>query len=218
MFTHRYCETDWVIWSLFLLAPLLGIGVGIFVARKVHRRLRESLPSVFGSYSPASAKEHSDYELLKRLLWESPAPFDRHRYDPGHVTGSAFVLSADGAGLLLVHHAKLDRWLQPGGHAGWGEREPLEVALREAQEETGIRELSPVSLVPFDVDVHAIPAHGAEPAHRHFDVRYLFTAPDGVAPKASSESREVRWFPLDEAAEAGDDSVKRVVGKIRARR
>jgi 8-oxo-dGTP pyrophosphatase MutT (NUDIX family) len=107
----------------------------------------------------------------------------------GHVTASAFVVSADGRRFLLLHHKKLGRWLQPGGHAD-GESDPLAVALREAREETGLAPL------PLDVDVHAIPARAGEPAHHHFDVRFLLVAEAEETARANDECDALRWIDL----------------------
>ncbi len=120
---------------------------------------------------------------------------------PGHVTGSAFVVSADHRACLLLHHRKLDRWLQPGGHAD-GDPHVDRVALREAREESGIEDLElwrPArgELVPLDVDVHRIPAHGTEPEHEHHDVRFLVVAPPGADPSGNDESHEIAWVALD---------------------
>ena len=102
----------------------------------------------------------------------------------GHITGSAWILSADHRQALLTHHRKLDRWLQLGGHSD-GESDPRQVALREAQEESGLarfRFLPEASdPLPLDLDVHPIPAFGGEPAHLHLDVRFLLVAEAGQA-------------------------------------
>ena len=124
-----------------------------------------------------------------------PDPFDR-RIGEGHLTGSAFVLAADGARVLLLHHRKLDRWLQPGGHADPGEASGEAVALREVREETGLDDihLHPTAPRPLDVDVHEIPARPGEPAHAHLDLRYLVVAGAGALMPAPEEAAEVRWF------------------------
>ena len=145
-------------------------------------------------------------------------PFDRAH--PGaHLTGSAFVLSADGSRVLLLHHAKLARWLQPGGHAEPGESSGEEVALREAMEETGIPSLHlhPGAPRPFDVDVHVIPERKGEPAHKHLDLRYLVRAPENAAlSPQEGESRQVEWFAWDALAGLGlDDGLRRALGKAR---
>ena len=101
--------------------------------------------------------------------------------------------------MLLLHHRKLHRWLQPGGHAETGESVGEEIALREAREETGIATLAicPGAPRPLDVDVHAMPAHGSDPAHLHLDLRYVVIAPEDAALLRSTKETElaalVRW-------------------------
>lgn len=144
------------------------------------------------------------------------ALFRRDRWD-GHLTGSAFVLDAEGRRLLLLFHRKLERWLQPGGHGEPDEVDPLAVATREAMEETGVvgLELHPTAPRPFDLDVHAIPARKDEPSHEHLDVRYLFVAPRGAELRAQeAEASALAWVPLEEASRVGDHSVARAVRKI----
>jgi 8-oxo-dGTP pyrophosphatase MutT (NUDIX family) len=134
----------------------------------------------------------------------------------GHFTGSAFVVSADGARTLLLHHAKLERWLQPGGHAD-GEFDLAAVALREAIEETGLTGLI-VEREVFDIDRHAIPARGNEPEHWHWDVRFVVRAAGGETPRISHESRAARWDEISSlAAGAVDASIARMAKRWLAR-
>ena len=99
-------------------------------------------------------------------------PFSRAQ-ETAHFTGSAVIVDPEGRRVCLVHHAKLGRWLQPGGHADAADEGSMALsALREAHEETGMRvSLHPSASRPFDVDVHVIPARKTEPEHRHLDVR-----------------------------------------------
>lgn len=134
----------------------------------------------------------------------------------GHVTGSAFVVDPGMDMTLLVHHAKLDKWLQPGGHCEPGESVP-EAAARETLEETGVQ-AAPLDACIFDIDVHPIPARGSEPAHGHYDVRYLLVAEPGET-TVSDESRAVEWVSLDEAVRRNPEpSIARMAAKVRARR
>ncbi len=136
---------------------------------------------------------------------------------PGHITGSAWIMSADGERALLVHHRKLNKWLQPGGHAD-GQTNVAEVALREAQEETGLADLQLADRTPLDVDVHVIPARGADPEHEHHDIRFHFIAPDGATPIVSDESNAVRWFTEPELfAATHEESVLRLWHKARVK-
>ena len=139
---------------------------------------------------------------------------------PGHVTASAWVTTPDASRAVLVHHRRLGRWLQPGGHTD-GEPEVHRVALREAQEETGVWDLRLVvpagGLVPLDLDVHAIPPHGDDPEHLHYDVRFWVHAEPGAAVRTSAESLDVRWVDVGElAALTDEESVLRLARKVRA--
>jgi 8-oxo-dGTP pyrophosphatase MutT (NUDIX family) len=109
----------------------------------------------------------------------------------GHLTGSALVVEPTSRQVLLLHHAKLRRWLQPGGHAD-GEGDLGRVALREATEETGLEGLRLVRPA-IDLDIHEIPARSDEPAHLHLDVRYLVLAPI-LDHRINAESTAARWL------------------------
>lgn len=118
----------------------------------------------------------------------------RRTHALGHLTGSAWLLSPEGDAALLTLHRKLKRWLQPGGHAD-GDADLLRVALREAEEESGIVGIHPLSTDIFDVDIHLIPARPGEPEHRHYDVRYLLRAPHRRF-VCSAESEALAWLPI----------------------
>lgn len=136
----------------------------------------------------------------------------------GHLTGSALVVDAARERTLVMLHAKLGMWLQPGGHAD-GEGHLAAVALREAQEETGIGDLR-VVVPPIDFDIHTIPARGDEPQHLHLDVRFIVLAPDGAVARGNHESHDVRWVtPGELEAMATDDSLRRLAsaGLVMAR-
>ena len=127
----------------------------------------------------------------------------------GHLTGSALVVDHSRTRLLLMLHAKLGLWLQPGGHAD-GEGHLGAVALREATEETGIDGLQLMEPA-VDCDVHSIPERKGEPEHLHLDVRFVVIAPEGAQEVGNHESRELRWVTIDELeALAGDDSLVRL--------
>ena len=134
---------------------------------------------------------------------------------PGHVTGSAWVVSPCGGRVLLTHHKKLGRWLQPGGHCD-GEPDTLAVAMREAEEETGLM-LQCHGAEPIDIDIHDIPATRTEPAHQHFDVRYALGALSETY-AVSDESHDLAWVRMEELARyTREESVVRLRAKWRAR-
>ena len=131
----------------------------------------------------------------------------------GHVTASAWIVDPARTRALLTHHRKLGRWLQLGGHLD-GEPDVAAGALREAREESGLASLRFVSPAVYDLDVHTISARGAEPAHEHYDVRFLLEADPAEPVIVSDESHEVAWIALDRLTAYGADaSVLRLARK-----
>jgi 8-oxo-dGTP pyrophosphatase MutT (NUDIX family) len=169
---------------------------------------REGLLEALASYR---ASGPDDEAVLRRVVafLDEPDPF-RRSHPVGHVTGSAVVARPTGDPFLLVFHRKLDRWLQPGGHVEREDESVFAAALREAREETGIRNFeAPIGDTVLDLDVHAIPAHGTDPAHLHYDVRFLLTTGDGLVP-----SPGIAWFsPAEIGAADSDGSLARAVCK-----
>ncbi|MGH8086490.1 MAG: NUDIX hydrolase [Lysobacter sp.] len=126
-------------------------------------------------------------------------PYRRERL-AGHLTASSWLVDRCGARVLLTHHRKLDRWLQLGGHAD-GDRDLARVALREAEEESGLAGLVLEGGL-FDLDRHWIPARGEVPGHWHYDVRYVVRAGTREDFVVSAESLDLAWREI--AAIAGD--------------
>lgn len=127
----------------------------------------------------------------------------------GHLTGSAVVVDAAGSRTLLLHHAKLGRWLQPGGHAD-GDGNLANVAWREATEETGMPGLR-VVWPAVDVDIHTIPARPGEPEHLHLDVRFAVIAPDDAVVQLNHESLGARWVDPEDPVVADAPDLARAV-------
>jgi 8-oxo-dGTP pyrophosphatase MutT (NUDIX family) len=173
---------------------------------------RARLLADLAAYAPSGAREREMADRVSAFVARHERCFERELLE-GHVTGSAWIVDPAGRSALLMHHRKLGKWLQPGGHAD-GDPDIRGVALREAVEETGLRTLRLARPGIYDVDVHDIPARGAEPAHAHYDVRFAFFADRADAPQTNAESHAVRWVPLAEIDALGiDDSVRRLVEK-----
>ena len=140
----------------------------------------------------------------------------------GHVTGSAWVVNQERTHALLLHHVKLNIWVQPGGHLDATDVSPAAGAMREALEETGISSLTLASESPFDVDIHSIPARAGkaanEPAHLHYDVRYLIMSSDKCV-SISEESMAAKWMLLEDLVQPSNErSIARMAEKLLGQR
>ncbi len=147
------------------------------------------------NFTSPYAEETEFIASFKDLLQSQRCYFRDHL--PGHITGSAWIVNAKKDSALLVHHRKLNRWLQPGGHAD-GDENIVNVALREAHEETGLNKLMLLHEGLFDIDIHTIPARNDFPAHLHYDVRFALLADDDELLFLSAESHTLEWIKFSD--------------------
>ena len=174
------------------------------------------LSGLLHGYQATGPTEQADVDRMARLAAAAPDPWSRDL--PLHFTGSALVVHPPTREVLLRWHARLGRWLQVGGHGDPGETDPLRVALREAAEETGLTDLAPW---PDESLRHAVicdvPESGAEPAHQHADLRFVFAtaAPQAVA--AENPQSPVRWVSLGAARHlAADANLRQTLDRLAA--
>ncbi len=160
--------------------------------------VRQKLKGLLQDYYPSDPDEKMSKQKMLDFLEAYPDCFERSCI-PGHFTGSSWLLNKDGSQFLLLLHKKLNVWLQPGGHCD-GDPDVLGVAIKEAQEESGIMDIKTVSESIFDIDVHFIPAHDGELSHYHYDVRFLLQVQSDEDLICSAESHDLKWFGKDKGA------------------
>jgi len=153
---------------------------------------RQLLLNALEAYKPTDEQEIVYKQQIIEFVNTHTDCFER-TLTVGHVTASAWILNSDGSRALLMHHAKLDKWFQLGGHCD-GDPDTLAVALKEAHEESGLARIVPVSNRIFDIDIHLIPANSREAEHYHFDVRYLLQVQGSDTLVQNTESKELRWI------------------------
>ncbi|NUN69033.1 MAG: NUDIX hydrolase [Bacteroidetes bacterium] len=174
---------------------------------------RAPLLQLLRSHRPSDAHESAMRDRIIAFIGEHTDCFERSLL-VGHITGSAMIVNRQRTHTLLTHHGKLDKWLQLGGHSD-GDPDTLAVAQREAEEESGLKSIVPVSASIFDVDVHPIPARKTEPEHFHYDIRFLFEADDAEPLIITSESKDLAWIPLAEIERyTTEESMLRMVRKV----
>lgn len=173
---------------------------------------RQRILTLLDTYAAASPQDRWLYEQTRAFVATHVNVLSRANLQ-GHLTGSAFVVDPERRRFLLVRHRKLGKWIQPGGHAD-GDPDLLAVAAREVEEETGLSP-RPVDGRVFDLDIHTIPPRPKVPAHRHYDVRFLFVA-DPTRPLAPKDDEllDAAWLSPGEARRRGvaiEESVARMI-------
>jgi 8-oxo-dGTP pyrophosphatase MutT (NUDIX family) len=164
-----------------------------------------------------SAPDEAQEQLRRRFLShlaEHPDGTERACF-PAHLTAGTIVLSSSGDEVLLNLHGKARRWFAFGGHCEDADTTLAATALREALEESGLAQLE-FDPVPVSLDAHAVEFCDPRGTVHHLDVRYAAVAADGVEHRASEESVDVRWWPLDALPELEDEMV-RLIGWARER-
>jgi 8-oxo-dGTP pyrophosphatase MutT (NUDIX family) len=174
--------------------------------------VRTELVAELSAYRPADDREAAMRDRLVAFITRHHDAFERTQR-LGHVTASTWIVDPARTRTLLTHHRKLGKWVQLGGHVD-GEVDVRAAALREAREESGLTSLRFVAATIYDVDVHSIPARCDEPAHEHFDIRFVLEADPSERLIVSDESHDVVWHAIDALATLGaDESLFRLARK-----
>ncbi len=170
-------------------------------------------------YAPCCEQEARDKAVILEYLAAHPGAF--FRSDPvAHMTASAWIVNRERTKVVMVYHRIYDSWSWTGGHAD-GEEDLLAVALRECREETGLRNVHPVSEDIFSLEVLTVDGHEKRgeyvSSHLHLNVTYLLEADESEELHiCEEENAGVRWFTPDEALEASTEPwfVERIYKKL----
>ena len=178
--------------------------------------LRKPLLALLTDYGQRHPDEAAVVDRFRTFVSANPRCFERDLW-AGHVTGSAWLVDSKGESVLLTHHRKLGRWLQLGGHSD-GIPDVLAVARMEAEEESGLV-IQALGVEVFDLDIHEIPPRKGDPAHFHYDARFVFQATGSQEFTVSPESIDLAWVPIERLAEYTDElSMLRMAEKWAQRR
>ncbi|WP_041649982.1 NUDIX hydrolase [Marivirga tractuosa] len=164
-------------------------------------------------YGPVFEEEEIHKNKMLHLYRTKGAEaFSRENLE-AHFTASAWITNPHTNEVLLIHHKKLNKWLQPGGHAD-GETDLEKVARKEANEETGLSNLLLVSDMPFDIDIHIIPENKGVPQHYHYDVRFAYFCSDKNDTQINHESNDFQWVNINQVEQlTKEPSLLRMVEK-----
>ena len=152
-------------------------------------------------YVPSCEQEVRDKAVMLQFLRTHEDAFLRSNLI-AHVTASGWVVSDSGR-VLMAYHKIYDSWAWTGGHAD-GDEDLLAVAIREAQEESGLGQVTPRQETPFSIEVLTVNGHekrGAYvPSHLHLNVTYLLRGDESEPLRIKEdENAGVAWFDPEEA-------------------
>ena len=159
-------------------------------------------------YKPFNEMEERDKELILRALRREENVFSREN-SLCHMTASAWISSPDRTKVLMAYHNIYDSWSWLGGHAD-GDTDLLRVALKEAEEESGLSKVKPLMQDIFSLEVLTVDGHMKKgkyvSSHLHLNVTYLLEADDREMVRAKEdENRGVRWFSPEDAVAASSE-------------
>lgn len=173
---------------------------------------RNPLLQLLKNHQPSTTEEIQFKQQMIEFVEQNSDCFERSLLI-GHVTGSAWIVDKSRQFTLLTHHRKLDKWFQTGGHCD-GDSDVLNVAMKEALEETGLTDIRAINPSIFDIDIHEIPERKGIPTHLHYDVRFLLEADMNQPLIISSESSDLAWVELSKVSQLNDSqSIMRMICK-----
>jgi 8-oxo-dGTP pyrophosphatase MutT (NUDIX family) len=177
----------------------------------------DPLAALLRGYQPQGVEETSDLARVTELVHAAADPWSRDT--PLHVTASALIVHPDSGQILLRWHPRQQAWLQVGGHADPGERDPLAIAMREAAEETGLPDLAPWP-EPGLTHLVVVPvtAGRGEPEHEHADLRFLLATRRPAEIEAERPDAPLRWLSAQDATDAtSEPNLRETLSRARLR-
>lgn len=172
-------------------------------------------------YEACSEQEKKDKEIILKCIDTFDDILTRNN-EIAHITSSGFVVNRNRDKVLMVYHNIFNSWSWTGGHAD-GEKDLLHVAIKEVMEETGIKNVQPVSEDIVSLDILTVLGHVRKgkyvAPHLHLSVAYLIEADENepliVKP---DENSGVKWIPAATIDTYSDEPhMKKVYNKILAK-
>lgn len=164
-----------------------------------------SLEEALKNYSPYNEQEKKDKEAMLQFMHSSNQVYSREN-TIAHFSASSWLVNKDRSKVVMIYHNLYDSWAWTGGHAD-GEEDLLQVAIKEAKEETGLQKISVVSPEIFSIEMLTVDGHVKRGAyvssHLHMNITYLLEAEeDKELVIKPDENSGVTWFSLEDAIEA----------------
>ncbi len=178
---------------------ILGIKIKINVDN-----LKESLEK----FNPYNEQEKVERKIMLKYINDFDDVLTRQN-EYGHFTSSAFVLNKDRSKILMAYHRIYNSWAWVGGHSD-GDNDLLYVAMKEAKEETGIKNVAPISKNIYSLELINVNGHEKREkyvgSHVHLNVTYLLEADENEKIHIKEdENSGVKWVPIDKILEVSSE-------------
>lgn len=156
-------------------------------------------------FIPGNDQERQDKKILIHYIEQFPHNVLLRDNEVAHITSSGFIMNETLDKVLMVHHNILDTWAWTGGHAD-GDVDLLKVAIKEAKEETGIKQVTQLSDSIASIDILPVPGHIKRgqyvSTHLHLSVAYILIASeDETLVVKEDENSGVKWIPVERFTE-----------------
>ena len=175
--------------------------------------IKNELKSRLSQYKSDYVIEEQYRKEMMTFLGSNENPIYSNN-EKGHFTASAWIVSSDFQHVLLTQHAKIGKWFQLGGHIEKSDKSFFDACLREAIEESGIQSLTLDEAFIIDIDIHSIPEYKGIIQHPHYDITCYFVAPENVKAIKNTESKQLKWVPIDQVKSlTDDDAIHRMAEK-----
>ena len=177
-----------------------------------------SLKEKIENYLPYNIEEQKDKELILKYMDIFDDVLTR-KNEIGHFTSSCWIVNKEKTKVLMVYHNIYDSWSWVGGHAD-GDDDLLHVSLKEASEETGLKNVIPLSKDIFSLEVLGVDGHmkkgGYISTHIHLNITYLLCANENdITHIKEDENSDVKCFELEEAIKASSEPhMKKIYNKL----
>ena len=156
-------------------------------------------------FNPTNEQEICDKKIILDFISGYPDTILTRQSEAAHMTASSMIFNSSRDKVLMIYHNIYNSWSWTGGHAD-GETDLLQVAMREAQEETGIKTIRPLTGELFSMDILPVWRHYKRGkyvnTHLHLNLTYLLEADESEALRVKEdENSGVRWIPVSQLAE-----------------
>lgn len=170
------------------------------------------------NYLPYNCEEERDKEIMLKYMDTFDDVLTRSN-EIGHFTSSCWIVNKDKTKVLMAYHNIYDSWAWTGGHAD-GDSDLLHVSLKEAKEETGLKNVEPLSDDIFSLEIMGVDGHMKKgkyvSSHIHLNLTYLLCADEKeLTHIKADENSGVQWFELEEAVKASNEPyMKKIYSKL----